>query len=141
MKIGFSLGRCVRDIVKGTVLIEDVFMIVAQTMVFDSTHLEDVVDEYLYRPDYLMGLDRDQCIQVAQDLLLSGKLHQPRCQGHRPRHIVEGAVWMDIMPTIMGDEAQSEQVQSAWRQYQLALKMTSLTQYPKAEDTKRLLGG
>jgi hypothetical protein len=140
MKIGFSFGRCVRDIVNGTVAFEDVFLVVAQTAIFDSSQVEDVVDEYLHRPDYLMGLDQGKCYDVATKLYLSGKLFQPRINGHRARYIVEDAVWMDIMPTLMGEDAQSEQVVAAWKQYQLALKMTSLKKYPSKEDAKRLLG-
>lgn len=140
MKIGFSFGRCVRDIVKGVVDFDDVYMVVSQTMIFDSSQVDDVVEEYLSRPDYLMGLDEGKCLEVASNLYLSGKLHQPRCQGKRARMIVEDAVWMDIMPTIMGEDAQSEQVVAAWKQYQLALKMTSLKKYPSKADAKRLLG-
>lgn len=140
MKIGFSFGRCVRDIVKGIVDFDDVYMVVSQTMIFDSSQVDDVVEEYLNRPDYLMGLDEGKCLEVANDLYLSGKLHQPRCHGKRARMIVEDAVWMDIMPTIMGEDAQSEQVMTAWRQYQLALKMTSLKKYPSKADVKKMVG-
>lgn len=140
MKIGFSFGRCVRDIVKGVVDFDDVYMVVSQTMIFDSSQVDDVVEEYLCRPDYLMGLDEGKCLEMASKLYLSGKLHQPRCHGKRARMIVEDAVWMDIMPTIMGEDAQSEQVVAAWRQYQLALKMTSLRKYPSKADVKKMVG-
>lgn len=140
MKIGFSFGRCVRDIVKGVVDYDDVFMIVAQTAIFDSSQIEDIVDEYLHRPDYLMGLDAGQCYEVAEKLYLSGKIIQPRITGHRARRIMEDAVWMDIMPTIMGEDAASEQVVQAWKQYQLALKMTSLQKYPSKDEAKKVLG-
>lgn len=140
MKIGFSFGRCVRDIVKGVVAYEDVFLIVAQTAIYDSSQVEDVVDEYLFRPDYLMGLDQGECYEVARKLYLGGKIYQPRVNGFRARYIVEDAVWMDIMPTLMGEDAQSEQVVQAWKQYQLALKMTSLKKYPSKEDAKKLIG-
>jgi hypothetical protein len=140
MKIGFSFGRCVRDIVKGTVDYDDVYLVIAQTAIYDSSQIEDVVDEYLHRPDYLMGLDQGRCYDVATELYLSGKLIQPRLQGKFPRFVSEEAVWMDLMPTLTGEETQSEQVIAAWKQYQLALKMTSLKKYPSKEDTRRLLG-
>ena len=140
MKIGFSFGRCVRDLVKGVVDYDDVFLIVSQTMFYDSTQVEYIIDEYLNRPDYLMGLDEGACYDMGTKLYLAGKIFQPRTNGHRARHIVEDAVWMDIMPTIMGDDAQSEQVVAAWKQYQLALKMTSLKKYPSKDEAKRILG-
>lgn len=140
MKIGFSFGRCVRDIVKGLVAYEDVYLIVSQTAFFDSSQIEDIIQEYLCRPDYLMDLDEVECLDVATKLYLDGKILQPRLQGRRARMIVEDAVWMDIMPTIMGEDAQSEQVVQAWKNYQLALKMTSLRKYPSKDDAKRILG-
>lgn len=140
MKIGFSFGRCLRDIVNGTVDFNDVYLIVARTLIHDSSQLDDIVEEYLCRPDYLMGLDEGACFDMAQKLYLSGKLYQPRKYGYHPQMVIEDAVWMDIMPTLMGEDAQSEQVVQAWKQYQLALKMTSLKKYPSKEEAKRLLG-
>ena len=42
MKIGFSLGRCVRDIVKGSVDINDVAFIIAATSIHDEPQLANV---------------------------------------------------------------------------------------------------
>lgn len=134
MKIGFSFGRCLRDIVKGLVDYDDVFLIVSRTAISDSSYIDDMVEEYLYREDYLMGLDADQCREIALKLFLSGKLYQPRLQGHRVSLVSESALWMDLSPTIMDDSQKSEQVKAAWRNYQLALKMTSLKPFPKPTD-------
>jgi hypothetical protein len=139
MKIGFSLGRCVRDIVNDTVSIDDVYLIVSRTLIHDSSQIDDIIDSYLSRPDYLAGLDEGRCYDVAHQLYLSGRIYQPRVHGFNPRKVSEDAVWMDLMPTIMGEDQATEQVQAAWRQYQLALKMTSLRQYPsKHEADSRL---
>lgn len=140
MKIGFSFGRCLRDIVNGTVDMGDVYLVVARTLIHDSSQVDDVVAEYLFRPGYLMGLDESRCYEVGQELYLSGKLYQPRKYGYHPRMVAEDALWMDLAPCLLGvDEdgtspMQSEQVQSAWKQYQLALKMTSLRKYPTKEE-------
>jgi hypothetical protein len=139
MKIGFSFGRCVRDIVNGTVDYDDVYLIVARTLIHDSSHVDDVIAQYLHEPNYLLGLDEGQCYDVGQKLYLGGKLYQPRKYGHRPVKVAEDAVWMDLMPCVDDSEAlQSEQVVAAWRQYQLALKMTTLKQYPKKHEADRL---
>lgn len=130
MKIGFSFGRCLRDIVNGTVDYDDVYLIVSRTLIQDSTHVDGVVEEYLFRPDYLMGLDETKCYEIGQKLYLNGKLYQPRKYGFHPRMVAEDALWMDLAPTIMGEDQASEQVVQAWKQYQLALKMTSLKQFP-----------
>jgi len=145
MKIGFSFGRCVRDIVKGIVDYEDVYLIVSRTMVHDSTHVDGVIEVYLDRPDYLMGLDEGQCYDIGQKLFLDGKLYQPRLYGHNPKMIAESAVWMDLAPCILGADEdgsspmESEHVQAAWKQYQLALKMTTLRKYPSKDEVKNLL--
>lgn len=131
MKIGFSFGRCLRDIVNGTVDYEDVYLIIARTAIHDSSQIDDVVEEYLFRPDYLATLDEDLCKDIARRLYLSGKIYQPRLLGHFVSPVREDAVWMDLAPTIMGDDQQAEQVKAAWRNYQLALKMTSVKSFPK----------
>jgi hypothetical protein len=130
MKLGFSFGRCVRDIVNGKVHVDDVFLIVSQTAIRDSSQIPGVVEEYLYRPDYLAGLSEETCNRIATHLYLSGKIHQPRLLGHTSRLIREDAVWMDLAPTINDETQATDQVLQAWKQYQLALKMTSLNQFP-----------
>lgn len=139
MKIGFSFGRCVRDIVNGSVDYDDVYLVVSRTLLRDSSHVDDVIAHYLTEPGYLLGLDEGKCYDIGTKLYLDGKLYQPRVYGHNPRKVAEDAVWMDLMPTIMGEDQASEQVTHAWKQYQLALKMTSLKKYPsKAEADARL---
>jgi hypothetical protein len=122
MKVGFSFGRCIRDIVKGDVKLEDVIVIVARTRMPELKDVEWVVDEYMYRDDYLYGLDREQCQNVAKDLFNTGRIHQPRMFGARPVIPGEDHIWMDLMPTRASD---NETVQSAWEQYQLVLKLVN----------------
>jgi len=132
MKIGFSFGRCLRDIVNGTVDYDDVYLIVCRTAIYDSHQMDGVVEQYLMRPDYLMGLDEGECYDMALKLMTERKLYQPRVvHGTNPRQVAEDCVWMDLAPTILGEDAASEQVVHAWKQYQLALKMTSLKKFPE----------
>ena len=61
MKIGFSLGRCVRDIVSGNVDINDVAFIIAATNIDSEEQLKHVIEDYMYRgDDYLYGLDETE---------------------------------------------------------------------------------
>ena len=126
MKIGFSFGRCLRDIVNGTVDYEDVFLIVSRTAMFDSSHVDNVVEQYLNEPSYLLGCDEGKCYDIATRLYLAGKIYQPRVHGHAMTRVAENAIWMDLAPTLSDGTEQSEQVVKAWRNYQLALKMTAL---------------
>lgn len=131
MKIGFSFGRCLRDIVNGTVAYDDVYLIVSRTAIMDSSQIPNIVDAYLHRPDYLMDLDEATCIDFGERLYLDGKLFQPRVTyGRNPRSVAEDMVWMDLAPTIMGEDQDAEQVMQSWKNYQLALKMTSLKKFP-----------
>jgi hypothetical protein len=122
MKVGFSLGRCVRDVVTNVVAYEDVAFIISGTALRDEEAIEWCVDEYMFRRDYLLGLDREQCAKVALDLYKDGKIFQPRLQGIRAFHIPEGAIWADLFPTNVSD---SDAVKKAWEAYRFMLHMTT----------------
>jgi hypothetical protein len=121
MKIGFSLGRCVRDIVNGSVSIDDVAFIIAATSIHDEPQLANVIEQYMYRDDdYLYGLDEAACQAVALDLWKTNKILQPRRQGlHRHRQ-PENSVWVDMYPTVNSD---NESVKKAWDAYRFMLHM------------------
>lgn len=121
MKIGFSLGRCVRDIVKGNVNIDDVAFIIAATAIHDEPQLANVIEQYMYRgDDYLDGLDEAKCQEVALELWKTNKVLQPRRQGlHRHRQ-PENAVWVDMYPTV---NSESDAVKKAWDAYRFMLHM------------------
>jgi hypothetical protein len=121
MKIGFSLGRCVRDIVKGNVHIDDVAFIIAATSIHDEPQLATVIEQYMYRDDdYLYGLDEAACQAVALDLWQTNKILQPRRQGlHRHRQ-PENAVWVDMFPTVASE---NDSVKTAWNAYRFMIHM------------------
>jgi hypothetical protein len=120
MKIGFSLGRCVRDIVTGKISEDEVAFVIAATNIREPEQLAPVIDDYLYRNDYLLGLDRDECQRVAQSLWDNNKLLQPRRQGLHRHKQPENAVWVDIFPTAASD---NESVKRAWDAYRFMLHM------------------
>lgn len=121
MKIGFSLGRCVRDIVKGLVKIEDVAWIIASTFIETEDQLHRVIEQYAYEPTYLSGLDIDECQRVALQLYDSGRILQPRMMGVRRHMVPEDAIWADLFPTVLSDK---EVVKTAWENYRFMLHMT-----------------
>jgi hypothetical protein len=121
MKIGFSLGRCVRDIVKENVSINDVAFIIAATNIHSEEQLSHVIEDYMYRDDeYLYGLDKEQCQAVALDLWLTNRILQPRRQGMHRHRQPENAVWVDMFPTVTSN---SESVKTAWDAYRFMLHM------------------
>ena len=120
MKIGFSFGRCLRDIVNGEVDIDEVVVLITRTHMKDLTSVKDVVFQYLGRQDYLYGLDSDQCFEVAETLWASGRIHQPRLYGQGYASRPENLIWMDLYPCV---KDMSPAVESAWNEYRLALAL------------------
>lgn len=120
MKIGFSLGRCIRDIVKGEVYLADVAFIIAATNIHSEEQLAQVVDSYLYRDDYLYMLDEQQCLEVALDLWKSNRILQPRRQGMHRHNQPENSVWVDMFPTELSN---NESVKRAWDAYRFMIHM------------------
>ena len=124
MKIGFSFGRCVRDIARGEVNINDVLVIVARTRMPDLESVVKVISDYMYRNDYLAGLDEDECQSIGAQLFESGRVHQARMEsgniwGMGAAH--NDAVWADVVPTTH----MNDQVKEAWNHYRFLLNMTS----------------
>jgi len=135
MKIGFSLGRCVRDIVNGDVSIDDVAFIIAATAIRDSEeHLTEVINEYGGRPGYLAGLDNAKCQEVAKALYTSNRIIQPRLQGLHRHMQPENAIWVDLFPTV---PSQHESVKSAWDAYRFMLHMVENVETDALETFKR----
>jgi hypothetical protein len=120
MKIGFSLGRCIRDIVKKEVALDDVAFIIAATNIHSEEQLAQVVDSYLYRDDYLYMLDETECQQVALELWNSNRILQPRRQGMHRHKQPENSVWVDMFPTV---NSNNEAVKKAWDGYRFMLHM------------------
>jgi hypothetical protein len=120
MKIGFSLGRCVRDIANGTVNIDDVAFIIAATSIHEKAQLESVIESYMYRYDYLEGLDELACQRIAEELWDTNKILQPRRQGMHRHKQPENSVWVDMFPTAISE---NDSVRKAWEQYRFMLHM------------------
>jgi hypothetical protein len=120
MKIGFSLGRCIRDIVNGDVSIDDVAFIIAATSAQDREHLDSVILMYTTEPTYLEGLGFERCLAVAHQLWDTNRILQPRRQGLRRHAQPENAIWVDIFPTALSE---NENVKRAWDAYRFMLHM------------------
>lgn len=120
MKIGFSLGRCVRDIVNGDVSIDDVAFIIAATNIREREDLDFVICTYEQEPRYLGGLDHDQCMEIAYKLWDTNRLLQPRRQGLHRHAQPENSIWVDMFPTEL---SQNPAVKTAWDSYRFMLHM------------------
>lgn len=121
MKIGFSLGRCIRDIVCDLISIDDVAFIISSTYITDEEKLHGVIENYAYRGDYLQGLNMERCQEVALELWQSNRIIQPRREGMHRHKQPENAIWVDMFPTSLST---NPAVKSAWDHYRLMIHMT-----------------
>jgi hypothetical protein len=120
MKIGFSVGRCIRDIVNGEIELADVAFIIGSTAMRDKEHLTHVIDAYMAREGYLYGMDQLECQTVAEQLWDMNKILQPRLQGMHRHRQPESSIWVDMFPTELSN---NQSVKSAWKNYRTMLHM------------------
>lgn len=127
MKIGTSLGKCVKSILDGDVAYEDVLFIVSNTNGPDEERLRNIMSEYWYgyhtNPAYNLSAYTEQEVQdVAVKLFHDGKLFQPRMfikGGWGNAHGLRDT-WYDIMPSA----GSSESAKNAWDAYVMMSKLS-----------------
>jgi len=134
MKIGTSLGKCVKSILAGEVKEEDVLFIVTNTNCPNTETLMGVMEQYYY--DYqgartareraydMSEYDLAEVCATAQRLFDCGKLHQPRAVGTGIYGNAHGLqdTWYDIVPSPVSD---SESVREAWNHYTMIKQLAS----------------
>lgn len=127
MKVGLSLSRCVRDIVEGKVLFEDVLVIIARTDLdpHNDAHWNQIFDGYLYgglsHPEWLGMEDEEENLRhVLTQLYDNGKLHQPRQFGAHPQRMPY--YWLECF---VPQEEMSPAQQKAWDNYKLITGLSS----------------
>jgi hypothetical protein len=86
--IGYSVSRCVRDIVKKRVNIYGIEVIIGRTLIENEQHVIEVAHAYHSLPKSddrsWADLDLNACQEVLLELYRDGKLHQPRLYGKYP---------------------------------------------------------
>lgn len=120
MKIGFSLGRCIRDIVNGEIDIDDVAFLITATYIKTPEQLDNVILTYTGEPGYLLGCDFEKCKEVAHLLWDNNRILQPRAQGIHRHMQPERSIWVDIFPTAL---SKNEAVKNSWEKYRFMLHM------------------
>jgi hypothetical protein len=134
MKIGTSLGKCVKSILAGEVKEEDVLFIVTNTNCPTIETLMGVMEQYYY--DYqgarsarerqydMSEYSLAEACAIAQRLFEYGKLHQPRAVGKGIYGNAHGLqdTWYDIVPSPVSD---SESVREAWNHYTMIKQLAT----------------
>lgn len=136
MKIGLSYSRCVRDIVDGTVDIDDVLVVITRTD-FDPRIDEQwtaiwrgygggqTFGDPFSNPEWMNypAEDESRFRDVSIELWESGKLHQPRKFGAHPRRRSE--IWLEAV--LPDSELESRPaVKEAWDQFQMLAGLTNI---------------
>lgn len=128
MKIGLSYSRCIRDIVDGTVDMNDVLVIITRTD-FDPTNDEqwaNIWSGYHWQnPEWADYPDEDEVKfrNITIDLYESGKMHQPRQFGARPARRPE--IWLEtVLPS--SELETNPAAKAAWEKFQTIAGLTSV---------------
>jgi len=127
MKIGYSLSRCIRDIVEGVVDPEDVQVLITGTH-FDPT-LDDQWDNiwhgYAFEHAIWGGLRHreDEVRAATLQLWYDGKIHQPRKFGADRRS--PSYHWREIV--LMDKELdQNPAARMAWEKFKMIAELSNL---------------
>jgi hypothetical protein len=136
MKIGLSYSRCVRDIVDGTVDIDDVLVIIARTNFdpHDDDQWASIWTGYgggqtfgspFNNPEWMdySNEDESKFRDISIELWESGKLHQPRKFGaHASRR---SEIWLEaVLPS--SELERNPAAKDAWDQFQTIAGLTSV---------------
>ena len=133
MKIGLSYSRCVKDIVDGTVNIDDVLIIIARTDFdpHDDIQWKNIWDGYHIRggwsaPEWhdYKDEDEDRFRSVSIELWETGRLHQPRKFGAYPSRRSE--IWLEaVLPS--SELETNPAAKAAWDKFQMIAGLTNVT--------------
>ena len=91
-KIGFSLSKCIQDIVEGEVAIEQVSMIVTGTNAKTKEDWRKILGSYLrvYWRKYPL-----RALRIFFQLKNSGRITQPRTEGGEGPSVADKIFWRD----------------------------------------------
>jgi hypothetical protein len=106
MKVGFRLGKCVLDIVNGTVPINDVMVIIANSRINPNNeqHWNSTWNNYKNKSkQWDNGIHEEVYKHTVKRLFELGKIHQPNLYGKNIHSMSEA--WLDIVPVLKVDRA------------------------------------
>ena len=133
MLIGTSLGKCVKDILDGTVQEDDVVLIITRTMAPDSDRFNDVLEQYyggINGHAYDLSVNGTKTLEEVKELgtrlFDGGKIHQPRCFKNFPGGFIHPGMygsgnWVDLAPANWNS---TPAVVEAYKQYKVLDALT-----------------
>jgi hypothetical protein len=139
MKVGLSYSRCIRDIVDGTVDMEDVLVVITRTD-FDPNDdeqwrgiwigygggTENAYTQGFFsqsNPEWAGYDDEAKFREVTMNLYNSGRMHQPRKFGAHPRRRPE--IWLEtVLPS--SELETNPAAKKAWDSFQTIAGLTNV---------------
>ncbi|MBX4201016.1 hypothetical protein KW786_02710 [Candidatus Parcubacteria bacterium] len=89
--VGVSAVECVREVVQGIVLPDDVKKIVSDLRLIGSVEVDEVAEVFRRGRWSSYG---EQAVILFREWLRSGKIEMPRLHGRRPV-IITGVIWLN----------------------------------------------
>jgi hypothetical protein len=133
MKIGLSYSRCVRDIVDGTVDINNVLVLITRTDFdpHDDEQWNQIWQGYRQRQGWSAPEwanypeeDEDRFRSISIELWETGRLHQPRKFGAHPTRRPE--IWLEtVLPS--SELELNPAAKDAWDQFQTVAGLANVS--------------
>ena len=113
MLIGFSISRCIADIMEGKINSDDVLLIIGRTY-FDIESMDTLIDGYQNHRGPWYDYDKQKLKGLLTTFWYEGKIHQPRKFGTQPPSMPRSKVWMRV---ILEQTDMPKAAQEAWDRF------------------------
>lgn len=113
MLLGFSISKCIADIMEDKVDPDDVLLIIGRTD-FNMTNIDQLLNGYINNRGPWYDYDREKIKELLISFLKQGKIHQPRQFGTQPPAMPRAKVWAQI---IHDQKDMPKAAQEAWDRF------------------------
>lgn len=113
MLIGFSISKCIADIMEDKVNRDDVLLIIGRTD-FSIQTIDNLINEYMTPRGPWYDYDKEKLKSLLTTFWYDGKIHQPRHFGTQPPSMPRTKVWAQI---IYDQKDMPKAAQEAWDKF------------------------
>lgn len=127
--IGYSVSRCVKDIVGGIYNLDDVLLIIGRTR-FDQSQIDMLITGYVNQGVWKES-DRLNITNILEVLLNTGRLYQPRVHGLYPTPAPFGKHWANA---VQAPADMTPATKEAWNNFVISASLDG-SYLPKTNDS------
>ena len=113
MLIGFSISKCIADIMEHKVDPDNVLLIIGRTY-FNLDSIDELISGYQTIRGPWYDYDKDRLRELLVSFWKQGKIHQPRQFGTQPPAMPRAKVWAQI---IHDQKDMPQAAQEAWDKF------------------------